>query len=126
MLIFKASYGLNLSEVLDCLEILELLLSRQEVITAIKFAKKFYLIDDLRRPEKFLEVAKITGDRILYYAVYKFFEEFNFQQSSQRSLFPSAKCVIYTRHFEELFGRSSLEEHKDTMNVGIAKQLSVI
>ena len=79
-------------------EILELLLSNGDVITAINFAKKFGLKADLKRPDKFLEVAKNKGDRVLFYSTYKFFENFNATEFNHRG---NAGSLIFNENKTE-------------------------
>ncbi|XP_037085017.1 LOW QUALITY PROTEIN: regulator of MON1-CCZ1 complex-like [Pollicipes pollicipes] len=87
-------------------EILEVLLSRNCVACALKFARQNDMIESLSA-RKFLDVAKNTGDSDVFYTTFKFFEERNYQSRGKVDFLSGEHCDPYVRHFSQLFGASS-------------------
>ncbi|XP_023219374.1 uncharacterized protein C18orf8 homolog [Centruroides sculpturatus] len=86
-------------------EIVEILLSKQQIISALRFIRNCGNIDTVSA-RKFLHAAKNTNDPSTFYAVYKFFEQRNIRLRGLPQFEPGEHCDLYTKHFEMLFGSS--------------------
>ncbi|XP_077990884.1 regulator of MON1-CCZ1 complex-like [Glandiceps talaboti] len=88
-------------------EIVEVLLSKHQVLTALRFIRSVGQIDTVSA-RKFLEAAVNTEDKMLFYTVFKFFEERNLRLRGHARFVPGEHCEQYVRHFESEFGSESL------------------
>jgi len=77
-------------------EILEVLLTKQQLTAALRFIRTHRGIKGVSS-KRFLEAAMISGDVILFYTVYKFFEQ-------RRDL---NDCAKYVDHFKLTFEKNS-------------------
>ncbi|XP_041359170.1 regulator of MON1-CCZ1 complex-like isoform X2 [Gigantopelta aegis] len=79
-------------------EIIEVLLSKQQLLPALRFLFRFIRsvgIVDSVSARKFLETAMNTEDKMLFYAVFKFFEERNFRLKGNPRFHPGEHCDQY-------------------------------
>ncbi|XP_070554837.1 regulator of MON1-CCZ1 complex-like isoform X2 [Ptychodera flava] len=87
-------------------EIIEVLLSKHQVLTALRFIRSIGQVDTVSA-RKFLEAAVTTEDKMLFYTVFKFFEERNLRLRGHPRFVSGEHCEQYARHFEDLFGSES-------------------
>lgn len=76
-------------------EICEILLSKKQVMKAIKFAQKHGL--DHLPSRKFLQVALDSGDRTIFYNVYTFLKE--------KNLIGTTGYEVYKKHFQDTYNQ---------------------
>ena len=93
-------------------EIFEVLLSKGLVLSAIRFAQTVGLTDTLT-PRRTLEAAKDLKDPLIFYTVFKYFEERNLRLRGNSSFLPQENCELYIKYFTDLFNSSST--HLKTM-----------
>ncbi|XP_052074242.1 regulator of MON1-CCZ1 complex-like [Mytilus californianus] len=88
-------------------EIIEVLLSKHQLLPAVRFIRSVGIVDTVSA-RKFLEAAMNTDDSMLFYTVFKFFEQRNIRLR-QNPRFPAGEhCEEYVKHFEGLFGTDAL------------------
>lgn len=93
-------------------EICDVLLSKSLILSALRFAIQMGLEDSLMAA-KFLETAKDSGDPLIYFEVYKFFEERNIRLTGTPAFKSEENCDTYVKHFVNLYQtRSSLSPVK--------------
>ena len=83
-------------------EIIEVLLTKGLVLSALRFAQSVGLSDTLT-PRRTLEVAKDLKDPLIFYTVFKYFEERNLRLRGNPSFLLNENCEIYIKYFGELF-----------------------
>ena len=84
-------------------EIIDILLSRGQILSALRFVKASDKVDTVSA-RLFLEAAANEDDRMLFYTVYKFFEERN-MRLRKRAEFPAdEQCKEYEELFINWFG----------------------
>jgi hypothetical protein len=83
-------------------EIFEVLLSKGLVLSALRFAQTAGLTDTLT-PKRALEAAKDLKDPLIFYTVFKYFEERNLRLRGNSSFYPQENCELYIKYFSELF-----------------------
>ncbi|XP_052778357.1 regulator of MON1-CCZ1 complex-like isoform X2 [Mya arenaria] len=88
-------------------EIIEVLLSKNQLLPAIRFIRKAGITDTVSS-RKFLEAAMNTNDGQLFFTVFKFFQQRNIRLRSSHVFHPGEHCDVYVKHFEELFGTDAL------------------
>ncbi|XP_076305323.1 regulator of MON1-CCZ1 complex protein bulli [Tachypleus tridentatus] len=89
-------------------EIIEVLLSKQQVLSALKFIQSTGNMDNISA-RKFLEAAMNTNDPAIYYAVFKCFEQRNIRLRGSAVFAKGEHCENFVNYFENIFGtRSSL------------------
>jgi hypothetical protein len=86
--------------------IVEILLNKQKIISAIRFVQSCGRTDHVSA-RKFLDAAMKTGDRLVFFSVFKFFEERNLRLNGTPGFPPNELCDIYVQHFVATFGRTS-------------------
>lgn len=87
-------------------EIIDILLSRGQLLVALRYVKATDKIDSVSA-RQFLEAAVNEDDKMLFYTVYKFFEERNLRLR-RRTEFPAdEKCQTYEHLFRKWFLNSS-------------------
>ncbi|XP_020628604.1 uncharacterized protein C18orf8-like [Orbicella faveolata] len=84
-------------------EIIEVLLSKQQVLPALRYIRAIGA-EDSASPRKFLEAATNPEDSMLFYTVYKFFEQRNVRLRGNPDFAPGEHCNVYVKKFECLFG----------------------
>ncbi|KAL8612030.1 hypothetical protein ACOMHN_012929 [Nucella lapillus] len=88
-------------------EIIEVLLSKCQLLPALRFIRSVGIVD-MVSSRKFLEAAQNTEDTLLFYTVFKFFEQRNQKLRSNPRFQPGEHCEEYVRKFESLFGAEAL------------------
>lgn len=83
-------------------EICDVLLSKGLILSALRFSIQMGLEDGLM-PGKFLQTAKELDDSLIYYEVYKFFEERNVRLRGTTAFSSEDNCDHYVQHFVSLF-----------------------
>lgn len=84
-------------------EIIEVLLSKRQLLPALRYVRAIGAEDSIS-PRKFLEVASNPEDSMLFYTVYKFFEQRNMRLGGSPDFAPGEHCDIYVKRFESRFG----------------------
>ncbi|XP_032220481.2 regulator of MON1-CCZ1 complex isoform X2 [Nematostella vectensis] len=88
-------------------EIVEVLLSKHQILPALRYIRAIG-IEDSASARKFLEAAAATNQAMLYYTVFKFFEQRNIRLRGSPDFAPGEHCDIYVKKFEEYFGAKTL------------------
>ncbi|KAL4226404.1 hypothetical protein ACF0H5_014387 [Mactra antiquata] len=88
-------------------EIIEVLLSKQQLLPAVRFIRKAGITDTVSS-RKFLEAAMNTSDSQLFYTVFKFFQQRNIRMRGSPVFQPGEHCEMYVKYFEQLFGSDAL------------------
>ena len=88
-------------------EIIEVLLSKGLVLSALRFAQSHGLSDSLT-PRRALEIAKDLNDPLIFYTVFKYFEERNMRLRANPAFRIEENCEAYIKHFTELFRSNSI------------------
>lgn len=83
-------------------EIIEVLLSKGQILPVLRYVRSVGKADEVCA-RKFLEAAKANGDPILFYSVYKFFEQRNLRLHNTTAFAKSERCQAYVQHFKTLF-----------------------
>ena len=83
-------------------EIVEVLLSKGHILPALRYIRSIGKIDEVCA-RKFLEAAKATKDPLLFYSVYRFFEQRNLRLHNTTGFPKSERCQPYVQHFKLLF-----------------------
>lgn len=83
-------------------ELIDILLSRGQILTALRYIKATERIDTVTA-KQFLEAAANEDDAMLFYTVYKFFEERNVRLRRKPEFLPEEQCQIYEEMFRKLF-----------------------
>ena len=87
-------------------EIIDILLSRGELLTALRYVKATGKVDTVSA-RQFLEAAANEDDKMLFYTVYKFFEERN-NRLRRKPNFPADEhCQPYEELYRKWFLRSN-------------------
>lgn len=84
-------------------EIIEVLLSKRQLLPALRYVRATGAEDSIS-PRKFLEVASNPEDSMLFYTVYKFFEQRNMRLRGSPDFAPGEHCDMYVKRFESRFG----------------------
>lgn len=84
-------------------EIIEVLLSKRQLLAALRYIRAIGA-EDSASPRKFLEAASISEDNMLFYTVFKFFEQRNVKLRGTPDFMPAEHCDAYVKRFEVLFG----------------------
>ncbi len=87
-------------------EIIEVLLSKHQLLPALRFIRSVGGIDSISA-RKFLDAAMNSEDRMLFYTVFKFFEQRNVRMRGTPKFAQGEHCEQYVRHFEDLFGQEA-------------------
>ncbi|TSL40939.1 hypothetical protein Baya_7018 [Bagarius yarrelli] len=88
-------------------EIVEVLLSKQQVLEALRFVRSFGGHDNISA-RKFLDAARQTNDTMLFYTIFRFFEQRNFRLRGNPAFNPGEHCEEHVAYFKELFGEQTL------------------
>ena len=99
--------------------IIDILLSKQLVLSAIRYSHQMNLGDSLM-PAKFFETALELNDPFIFYEVFKYFENRNMRLRGTPSFRPEDQCDSYVAHFNSLF-QSALNQQ--TMGQGRKKSM---
>ncbi|XP_067887130.1 regulator of MON1-CCZ1 complex [Heterodontus francisci] len=88
-------------------EIVEVLLSKHQVLGALRFVRSIGSHDNISA-RKFLDVARQTGDAMLFYTTFKFFEQRNQRLRGSSHFTPGEHCEEHITHFKSIFGEQAL------------------
>ncbi|XP_078397310.1 regulator of MON1-CCZ1 complex isoform X1 [Cetorhinus maximus] len=88
-------------------EIVEVLLSKHQVLGALRFVRSVGSHDNISA-RKFLDAARQTGDAMLFYTTFKFFEQRNQRLRGSSHFTPGEHCEEHVTHFKSLFGEQAL------------------
>ncbi|XP_078071718.1 regulator of MON1-CCZ1 complex isoform X12 [Mustelus asterias] len=88
-------------------EIVEVLLSKHQVLGALRFVRSVGSHDNISA-RKFLDAARQTGDTMLFYTTFKFFEQRNQRLRGSSHFTPGEHCEEHVSHFKTLFGEQAL------------------
>ncbi|XP_005990808.1 regulator of MON1-CCZ1 complex isoform X1 [Latimeria chalumnae] len=88
-------------------EIVEVLLSKHQVLGALRFIRSVGGHDNVSA-RKFLDAAKQTGDEMLFYTIFKFFEQRNQRLRGNPSFTPGEHCEEHVAFFKNVFGEHAL------------------
>ena len=83
-------------------EIIEILLSRGQILSALRYVKVADKVDTVSA-RRFLEAAANKDDKMLFYTVYKFFEERNVRLRRKPDFPPDEKCQQYVEQYRKWF-----------------------
>ncbi|XP_078147645.1 regulator of MON1-CCZ1 complex [Centroberyx gerrardi] len=88
-------------------EIVEVLLSKQQVLGALRFIRSVGGHDNVSA-RKFLDAARQTGDHMLFYTVFRSFQQRNQRLRGSPGFNPGEHCEEHVVHFKQLFGEQAL------------------
>ncbi|XP_041735888.1 regulator of MON1-CCZ1 complex-like isoform X2 [Coregonus clupeaformis] len=88
-------------------EIVEVLLSRQQVLGALRFIRSVGGHDNISA-RKFLDAARQTADQMLFYTIFRFFEQRNLRLRGSPSFNPGEHCEEHVVYFKQVFGEQAL------------------
>uniref|UniRef100_A0A3B4ABM7 Uncharacterized protein n=1 Tax=Periophthalmus magnuspinnatus TaxID=409849 RepID=A0A3B4ABM7_9GOBI len=88
-------------------EIVEVLLSKQQVLGALRFIRSVGGHDNISA-RKFLDAALQTGDQMLFYTVFRSFQQRNQRLRGSPVFNPGEHCEEHVAHFKKLFGEQAL------------------
>ncbi|KAJ1191162.1 hypothetical protein NDU88_000478 [Pleurodeles waltl] len=88
-------------------EIVEVLLSKQQVLAALRFIRSIGGHDNISA-RKFLDAAKQTADNMLFYTVFRFFEQRNLRLRGNPNFTPGEHCEEHIAFFKQVFGEQAL------------------
>ena len=85
-------------------EIIDILLSRGQILTALRYVKAMDKVDSVSA-RQFLDAAANEGDRMLYFTVYRFFEERNLRLRRKPGFPEAEQCQPYEALYQKWFFR---------------------
>ncbi|XP_056290628.1 regulator of MON1-CCZ1 complex [Pseudoliparis swirei] len=88
-------------------EIVEVLLSKQQVLGALRFIRSVGGHDNVSS-RKFLDAARQTGDQMLFYTVFRCFQQRNQRLRGSPGFNAGEHCEEHVVHFQQLFGDQAL------------------
>ncbi|CAB1341084.1 unnamed protein product [Coregonus sp. 'balchen'] len=88
-------------------EIVEVLLSRQQVLGALRFIRSVGGHDNISA-RKFLDAALQTADQMLFYTIFRFFEQRNLRLRGSPSFNPGEHCEEHVVYFKQVFGEQAI------------------
>ncbi|CDQ65191.1 unnamed protein product [Oncorhynchus mykiss] len=88
-------------------EIVEVLLSRQQVLGALRFIRSVGGHGNISA-RKFLDAARQTADQMLFYTIFRFFEQRNMRLRGNPSFIPGDHCEEHVVYFKQVFGEQAL------------------
>nr|XP_015095431.1 regulator of MON1-CCZ1 complex isoform X2 [Vicugna pacos] len=88
-------------------EIVEVLLSKHQVLAALRFIRGIGGHDNISA-RKFLDAAKQTDDHMLFYTIFRFFEQRNQRLRGNPSFTPGEHCEEHVAFFKQVFGDQAL------------------
>ncbi|XP_030069403.1 regulator of MON1-CCZ1 complex [Microcaecilia unicolor] len=83
-------------------EIVEVLLSKHQVLAALRFIRSIGGHDNISA-RKFLDAAKQTADNMLFYTIFRFFEQRNQRLRGNPNFTPGEHCGDHVLYFKQLF-----------------------
>ncbi|XP_061660503.1 regulator of MON1-CCZ1 complex [Syngnathoides biaculeatus] len=87
-------------------EIVEVLLSKRQVLGALRFIRSVGAHDNVSA-RKFLDAARQTGDRMLFFTVFRFFQQRNQRLRGNPAFNPGEHCEDHVLHFTRAFGEQA-------------------
>ncbi|XP_035954024.2 regulator of MON1-CCZ1 complex isoform X2 [Halichoerus grypus] len=103
--VLSDSKPLRLSTAND--EIVEVLLSKHQVLAALRFIRGIGGHDNISA-RKFLDAAKQTEDNMLFYTIFRFFEQRNQRLRGNPNFTPGEHCEEHVAFFKQVFGDQAL------------------
>uniref|UniRef100_A0A8C3J6T2 Regulator of MON1-CCZ1 n=1 Tax=Calidris pygmaea TaxID=425635 RepID=A0A8C3J6T2_9CHAR len=88
-------------------EIVEVLLSKHQVLAALRFIRGIGGHDSISA-RKFLDAAKQAEDDMLFYTIFRFFEQRNQRLRGNPSFTPGEHCEEHVAFFKQVFGEQAL------------------
>uniref|UniRef100_A0A6Q2YWI9 Mic1 domain-containing protein n=1 Tax=Esox lucius TaxID=8010 RepID=A0A6Q2YWI9_ESOLU len=88
-------------------EIVEVLLSKQQVLGALRFIRSVGGHDNISA-RKFLDAARQTADQMLFYTIFRFFEQRNLRLRGSPGFNPGEHCEEHIVYFKQVFGEQAL------------------
>ncbi|XP_039586021.1 regulator of MON1-CCZ1 complex isoform X1 [Passer montanus] len=88
-------------------EIVEVLLSKHQVLAALRFIRGIGGHDSISA-RKFLDAAKQAEDEMLFYTIFRFFEQRNQRLRGNPSFTPGEHCEEHVTFFKQVFGEQAL------------------
>uniref|UniRef100_A0A8C0XJR0 Mic1 domain-containing protein n=1 Tax=Castor canadensis TaxID=51338 RepID=A0A8C0XJR0_CASCN len=88
-------------------EIVEVLLSKHQVLAALRFIRGIGGHDNISA-RKFLDAAKQTEDNMLFYTIFRFFEQRNQRLRGNPHFTPGEHCEEHVAFFKQVFGDQAL------------------
>nr|XP_036875089.1 regulator of MON1-CCZ1 complex [Manis javanica] len=88
-------------------EIVEVLLSKHQVLAALRFIRGIGGHDNISA-RKFLDAAKQTEDNMLFYTIFRFFEQRNQRLRGSPHFTPGEHCEEHVAFFKQVFGDHAL------------------
>ncbi|XP_025050332.1 regulator of MON1-CCZ1 complex isoform X3 [Alligator sinensis] len=88
-------------------EIVEVLLSKHQVLAALRFIRGIGGHDSVSA-RKFLDAAKQAEDNMLFYTIFRFFEQRNQRLRGNPSFTPGEHCEEHVNFFKQVFGEQAL------------------
>ncbi|XP_057680405.1 regulator of MON1-CCZ1 complex [Corythoichthys intestinalis] len=88
-------------------EIVEVLLSKRRVLAALRFIRSVGAHDNASA-RKFLDAARQTGDDMLFFTVFRSFQQRNLRLRGNPAFNPGEHCEEHALHFTRLFGEQAL------------------
>ena len=86
-------------------EIIDILISRGQILSALRFVRASDKVDTVSA-RVFLEAAANEDDKMLFYTVFKFFEERNTRLRKKKDFPADEHCKEYEELFQKWFGTS--------------------
>lgn len=83
-------------------EILEIFLAEGKLISALSLVKANGLVDTVSA-RKFLEAAEKTGDEMVFFNVFSFFEERNLRLRGSGKFSRGEQCEVFVTRFKDMF-----------------------
>uniref|UniRef100_A0A671NPD9 Uncharacterized protein n=1 Tax=Sinocyclocheilus anshuiensis TaxID=1608454 RepID=A0A671NPD9_9TELE len=88
-------------------EIVEVLLSKQQVLGALRFIRSVGAHDNISA-RKFLDAARQTNDTMLFYTIFRFFEQRNMRLRGNPGFNQGEHCEEHVAYFKQVFGENAL------------------
>uniref|UniRef100_A0A4W5MGF2 Regulator of MON1-CCZ1 n=1 Tax=Hucho hucho TaxID=62062 RepID=A0A4W5MGF2_9TELE len=88
-------------------EIVEVLLSKQQVLGALRFIRSVGGNDNISA-RKFLDAALQTADQMLFYTIFRFFEQRNLRLRGSPCFNLGEHCEEHVVYFKQVFGEQAL------------------
>ncbi|KAM7175845.1 regulator of MON1-CCZ1 complex [Macrochelys suwanniensis] len=88
-------------------EIVEVLLSKHQVLAALRFIRGVGGHDSVSA-RKFLDAAKQADDNMLFYTIFRFFEQRNQRLRGNPNFTPGEHCEEHVTFFKQIFGEQAL------------------
>ncbi|XP_073187491.1 regulator of MON1-CCZ1 complex isoform X4 [Lepidochelys kempii] len=88
-------------------EIVEVLLSKHQVLAALRFIRGVGGHDSVSA-RKFLDAAKQADDNMLFYTIFRFFEQRNQRLRGNPNFTPGEHCEEHVTFFKQIFGEHAL------------------